>query len=131
MSSRRETCDGDLILDLDSVTVNGRRYGVRAAAERIETSRAGVDSGKAAQYIGGGALLGTIIGAVAGGGKGAAIGAAAGAAAGAGAVYATRGRRIMVPDEAVVTFRLERPLDVDVPDDGYTRDGRHYHHYPS
>jgi len=46
-------------------------------------------------------------------------------------VYATRGRRIMVPDEAVVTFRLERPLDVDVPDDGYTRDGRHYHHYPS
>jgi hypothetical protein len=127
----RDVRDGDLILDLDSVTVNGRRYGVRAAAERIETSRAGVDSGKAAQYIGGGALLGTIIGAVAGGGKGAAIGAAAGAAAGAGAVYATRGRRIMVPDEAVVTFRLERPLDVDVPDDGYTRDGRHYHHYPS
>jgi len=127
----RDVRDGDLILDLDSVTVNGRRYGVSAAAERIETSRGGVDSGKAAQYIGGGALLGTIIGAVAGGGKGAAIGAAAGAAAGAGAVYATRGRRIMVPDEAVVTFRLERPLDVDVPDDGYTRDGRHYHHYPS
>ncbi len=125
----RDVRDGDLILDLDSVTVNGRRYGVRAAAERIDTSRGGVDSGKAAQYIGGGALLGTIIGAVTGGGKGAAIGAAAGAAAGAGAVYATRGRRIRVPDEAVVTFRLERPLDVDVPDDGYMRDRYHYHHY--
>ena len=127
----RDVRDGGLILDLDSVTVNGRRYGVRAAAERMDTSQGGVDGDKAAKYIGGGALLGTIIGAVTGGGKGAAIGAAAGAAAGAGAVYATRGRRIMVPDEAVVTFRLERPLDIDVPDDGYTRDGRHYHHYPS
>lgn len=127
----RDVRDGDLMLDLDSVTVDGRRYGVRAAAERVETSRGGVDSGKAAEYIGGGALLGTIIGAVTGGGKGAAIGAAAGAAAGAGAVYATRGRRVRVPDEAVVTFRLDHPLEVDVPDDGYMRDGHHYHHYPS
>ena len=125
----RDVHDGDLILDLDSVTVNGRRYGVRAAAERIDTSRGGVDSGKAAGYIGGGALLGTIVGAITGGGKGAAIGAAAGAAAGAGVVYATRGRRIRVPDEAVVTFRLDRPLDVDVPDDGYVRDRQHYHPY--
>jgi hypothetical protein len=126
----RDVRDGDLILDLDSVTVNGRRYGVRAAAERMDTSQGGVDRDKAAKYIGGGALLGTIIGAVTGGGKGAAIGAAAGAAAGAGAVYATRGRRIRVPDEAVVTFRLERPLDVDVPDDGYMRDRYHYHPIP-
>jgi hypothetical protein len=125
----RDVHDGDLILDLDSVTVNGRRYGVRAAAERIDTSRGGVDSGKAAEYIGGGALLGTIVGAITGGGKGAAIGAAAGAAAGAGVVYATRGRRIRVPDEAVVTFRLDRPLDVDVPDDGFMRDRQHYHPY--
>ena len=123
----RAARDGDLILDLDSVTANGRRYGVRAAAERIDTSR-DVDSGKAAEYVGGGALLGTIIGAVTGGGKGAAIGAAAGAAAGAGAAYATHGRRIRLPSEAVVTFRLERPLDVDVPDDGYMRDHHHYHH---
>jgi len=83
----RDVRDGDLILDLDSVTVNGRRYGVRAAAERIETSRAGVDSGKAAQYIGGGALLGTIIGAVAGGGKGAAIGAVLGGGGAAATVF--------------------------------------------
>jgi hypothetical protein len=125
----RDEHNGDLILDLDSVTVDGRRYGVRAPAERIDTSRGGVDGEKTAKYIGGGALLGTIVGAIAGGGKGAAIGAAAGAAAGAGAVYATRGRHIRVPDEAVVTFRLDRPLDVDVPDDGYMRDRQHYHPY--
>jgi hypothetical protein len=120
---------GNLVLDLDSVMVNGRRYGVRAAAERVDAPRGGVDSSKTAEYIGGGALLGTIIGAVAGGGKGAAIGAAAGAAAGAGAVYATRGRSLKVPSDAVVSFRLDHPLDVDVPDDGYMRDRFHYHRY--
>jgi hypothetical protein len=29
----------------------------------------------------------------------------------------------------VVTFRLERPLDMGVADRGLTRDGRHYHDY--
>jgi hypothetical protein len=120
---------GDLVLDLDSVMVDGRRYGIRAPAERVDTTSSGVDKDKAAKYIGGGALLGTIIGAVTGGGKGAAIGAAAGAAAGAGAVYATRGRNIKVPGDAVVTFRLDHPLDIDVPDDGYMRDRNHYHRY--
>src|SRR5262245_57520368 len=120
---------GDLVLDLDSVMVDGRRYGVRAAAERVDAPRGGVDKQKAGEYIGGGALLGTIIGAVTGGGKGAAIGAAAGAAAGAGAIYVTRGRSLRVPSDAVVTFRLDHPLDVDVPDDGYMRDRNHYHRY--
>src|SRR5262245_50379100 len=120
---------GDLVLDLDSVMVDGRRYGVRAPAERVDTTAGGVDKDKAAKYIGGGALLGTIIGAVTGGGKGAAIGAAAGAAAGAGAVYVTRGKNIKVPSDAVVTFRLDHPLDVDVPDDGYMRDRNHFHRY--
>ena len=120
---------GDLVLDLDSVMVDGRRYGIRAPAERVDTTSSGVDKEKAAKYIGGGALLGTIIGAVTGGGKGAAIGAAAGAAAGAGAIYVTRGRNIKVPGDAVVTFRLDHPLDVDVPDDGYMRDRNHFHRY--
>jgi len=124
----RDARDGDLLLDLDSVVVDGRRYGVRAPAERVDTQSRG-DAQHTGEYIGGGAILGTIIGAVAGGGKGAAIGAAAGAAAGAGAVYATRGRHVSVPRGAVITFRLDRPLDVDVPDVGYTRDRNHYHPY--
>ena len=38
-----------------------------------------------------------------------------------------RGRAVRVPRDAVVTFRLDRPLDVGVPDRGYERDGNHYH----
>jgi hypothetical protein len=60
-------------------------------------------------------LLGTIIGAIAGGGKGAAIGAGAGTAAGAGEQMLTRGSRVHVPPESMVTFRLERPLVVREP----------------
>ena len=66
------------------------------------------------------------------GGKGAAIGAAAGAATGAGTQMATRGRAIHVPLESLLTFRLEQPLYVSaVPDDGYMREGHHYHYYPA
>jgi hypothetical protein len=38
-----------------------------------------------------------------------------------------RGRAVRIPRNSVVSFRLERPLDVGVPDRGVTRDGRHYH----
>lgn len=46
--------DNDLILDLDSVTVNGQRYGVRAEANRVEARRD--DS-----------VVGAIVGAIQGG----------------------------------------------------------------
>jgi hypothetical protein len=68
------------------------------------------------------------VGAIAGGGKGAAIGAAAGAVAGAGTQVATRGSAVWVPAESILTFRLNQPLRVvNGPDNGYMRDGRHYH----
>ena len=121
--------DNDLILDLDSVMVNGRRYAVRADAERVEARDGLGRNRRTGEYVGGGAVLGSIIGAIAGGGKGAAIGAAAGAAAGAGAQTLTRGRLVRVPAESLLTFRMERPLEVGVPDTGVTRDGRHYHDY--
>ena len=71
-------------VDLESVTVNGRRYMV--SAEAYDKSRgSGLGKNKrTGEYVGGGAALGAIIGAIAGGGKGAAIGAAAGGGAGAG-----------------------------------------------
>jgi hypothetical protein len=122
--------DGDLILDLESVVVDGQRYAVRAEANRVDApSESSNDGHRTAVYAGGGAILGTIIGAIAGGGKGAAIGAAAGAAAGAGAGILTKGREVRVPSETLLTFRLQRSLDVGVTDTGFDRDQHHYHHY--
>ncbi len=85
----RSAPDGDLILDLQSIIVDGRRYAVSAQANRIEERARGTSGEKAAEYVGGGAILGTIIGAIAGGGKGAAIGAAAGAGAGTAGLLTT------------------------------------------
>jgi len=121
--------DNDLILDLESVAVNGQRYALQTAANRIESQDGIGRNRQTGEYLGGGALLGTIIGAIAGGGKGAAIGAAAGAAAGAGTQVITRGRTVRVPPESVLTFRIEQPLVLGVVDRGFNRDGRHYHRH--
>ena len=67
---------------------------------------------RTAVYTGGGAALGAIIGAIAGGGKGAAIGAGAGAGAGALTQVFTKGKSIKVPVESVLTFQLDKPLQV-------------------
>jgi len=40
-----------------------------------------------------------------------------------------RGRAVRVPRDSVVTFRVQRALDMGVPDRGSMRDGRHYHDY--
>jgi hypothetical protein len=120
----RTAPDGDLILDMDSVIVDRQRYAVATSRDRVDAP-ARVDRNQAPAYVGGGALLGTIIGAIAGGGKGAAVGAVAGAAVGASLI--THGKFVRVPAGSVLTFRLERGLAVGVRDDGYERDGVHYH----
>ena len=104
----------DLALDLEAITVNGRRYAVSGESNSYNAGRkAGVGKNeRTAKYVGGGAVLGTIIGAIAGGGKGAAIGAVAGAAGGAGAQTLTRGKEIKVPAESVLTFRMDQALQV-------------------
>lgn len=89
--------DNDLILDLDSVTVNGQRYAPKTETKRVESKPDNT-------------LVGGIMGAINGG--------------------QARGRAVRVPRDTVVTFRLERPLDMGVPDRGVMRDGRHYHDYP-
>lgn len=125
----RSARNNDLILDLDSVIVDGQRYSIDTDTQRIE-SRDGIGANRrTGEYVGGGAILGSIIGAIAGGGKGAAIGAAAGAAAGAGGQVITRGRSLSIPAESLLTFRLERPFTIGVADRGIMRDGRHYHDY--
>src|SRR5579875_2153013 len=99
----------DLVLDLASVSVDGRLYSVSTAPIE-KRGNAGVGANKrTAEFGGGGAAFGAIVGAIAGGGKGAAIGAGSGAGAGALAQILTRGS-IKVPVETVLTFRLDKPL---------------------
>jgi hypothetical protein len=128
----RQVGDHDFVIDLESIMANGRRFMVDTTGQAFDTGRReGVGGNeRTAKYVGGGAIIGSIIGAIAGGGKGAAIGAAAGAAGGAGAQVATRGRELHIPPESLLTFRLERPLRyVEGPDNGYMRNGQHYHDY--
>jgi hypothetical protein len=109
--TRRLESNGDITLDVESISVEGRRYRVSTVDQELENRRDDVGANKrTGQFVGGGAVLGAIIGAIAGGGKGAAIGAAAGAGAGAGAQIVTQGKEVHVPAEAVIRFRLDRPL---------------------
>ena len=126
----RQVGPDEMVVDLESVTANGRRFVMDATSQGYAGGeREGVGANRrTGKFVGGGAIIGSIIGAIAGGGKGAAIGAAAGAASGAGAQVLTRGREIRVPSESLLTFRLERPLRyVERLDEGYDRDGHHYH----
>ena len=118
--------DNELVLDLDSVTVHGRRYGVDATRNRIgggvDIRNSGLGANKeTARNVGGGAVLGAILGAVIGGGDGAAVGA--------GAQILTKGRRVNVPAEALLSYRLQSDMLLDVQDSGFDREGRHYHTY--
>ncbi|MBL8175965.1 MAG: patatin-like phospholipase family protein [Bryobacterales bacterium] len=89
----------ELTLDLESITMNGKRYAVTADESSLSaTQRDGIGKNRrTVEYLGGGAAVGAIIDAIAGGGRGAAIGAAAGAGAGAGAQVFTRGKAVKVP----------------------------------
>jgi hypothetical protein len=101
----------DLVLDLGSVSIDGRRYEL-STADLAEKGKSGIGANRrTAEYSGGGAAIGAIIGAIAGGGKGAAIGAGSGAGAGALTQILTKGS-IKVPVETVLTFRLDRALHV-------------------
>jgi outer membrane lipoprotein SlyB len=102
----------DLVLDLKSVSVDGRKYAL-STEDLAQRGKDGVGANKrTAEYSGGGAAIGAIIGAIAGGGKGAAIGAGSGAGAGALTQILTKGGSIRVPVETVLTFKLDRSLRV-------------------
>jgi hypothetical protein len=84
----------DLIIDIESVRVNGERYALKTEPNRQEARPD--DS-----------LVGSIVGAIQGG--------------------ETRGRVVRIPRDSVLTFRLERPLEMGVADRGTDREGHHYH----
>ena len=102
----------DLVLDLQSISVEGQQYTV-STTDLKESGKQGLGANKrTAEYSGGGAALGAIIGAIAGGGKGAAIGAGAGAGGGALTQVLTKGGSIKVPAETVLTFQLDKPVKI-------------------
>jgi hypothetical protein len=102
----------DLVLDLQSISVEGQQYLISTSDVR-ETGKQGLGANRrTAEYTGGAAALGAIIGAIAGGGKGAAIGAGAGAGGGALTQIITKGGSIRVPAETVLTFQLDKPVQI-------------------
>lgn len=110
MSGGGATGSPEMILDVKSITVSGRRYLV-STTDLPQDNDTGIGKNKrTAEAIGGGAAIGSIIGAIAGGGKGAAIGGVIGAAGGAGAQVLTRGHDVLVPAETVLHFRLDQPV---------------------
>ena len=102
----------DLVLDLQSISVEGQEYTV-STTDVGKSGKQGLGVNKrTGEFTGGGAALGAIIGAIAGGGKGAAIGAGAGAGGGALTQILTKGGSIKVPAETVLTFQLDKPVRI-------------------
>ena len=98
----------EVAVELAGITIGGREYAVATNYAEVEGKSKTKQTAKTA---GGGAALGAIIGAIAGGGKGAAIGAGVGA--GAGTVYsATRGSKVRIPSETLLTFSLREDLSM-------------------
>jgi hypothetical protein len=101
-----------VVLQLDSITANGKSYTLQTDQYRKEGSSRGKNT---AEKVGGGAIIGGIIGAIAGGGKGAAIGSAAGAGVGGGVQAASKSQQIKLPSETVLNFTLQAPVTVIKP----------------
>jgi hypothetical protein len=94
----RQVAPERMAIDLESVTVNGRRYVLDSSGPSFHTR----------EYENGGGLVGAIVGAVAG--------------------IRTEGGEIFVPAESVLSFQTKAPLRVvEWQDPGYDRDGHHYH----
>jgi len=104
-----------LVLELDSISVAGKLYGIEADPYRREGKNRTTNTAK---KVGAGAVIGAIIGGIAGGGKGAGIGAAAGGGVGGGVQAAGKGQQIILPSETVLSFTLRSPLTVTLTDKG-------------
>jgi len=98
-----------LVLGLERVSFNGKTYQIATDTWQRKGDTRGKNT---AEKVGGGAAVGAILGGIFGGGKGAAIGATAGAGAGAGANTITKGQKVELRPETLVSFRLENPISV-------------------
>jgi hypothetical protein len=99
--------EGELVLALTSITVNGKPYSIKTAT--LDSTVKGKGK-RTAVATGGGAAGGALIGGIAGGGKGAGIGALVGAGAGLVGGAFTGNKQIEYPAESALTFQLSAPL---------------------
>jgi len=106
VSSGAATGSPEMAVDIQSMTIAGRRYAV-STAEVMLKSGPGIGVNRRTAETTGAAVHGTVIGASAGA-KGAAPGV--GAAGEAGAQVPTTGHELHVPAETVIRFRLDKPL---------------------
>jgi hypothetical protein len=111
-SSGGATGSPEMVLDVQSITIAGRRYLVSTEDILLKSDTGVGKNRRTAEAVGGGAALGGSVGAMPGGGKGTAIGVLAGGAGGAGAQVLTRGRDVQVPAETLLTFRLDRSVSL-------------------
>ena len=104
--------EGELTLQLTSVTVKGQTYPIQTA---VLDNTVKVKGKRTAATTGGGAVGGALIGGIAGGGKGAGIGALVGAGAGLLGGAMTGNQQIEIPAESALSFRLSAPLTLPPP----------------
>src|SRR5580692_3941774 len=104
--------EGELTLQLTSVTVKGQTYPIQTAVLENTTKGKGK---RTAVTTGGGAAGGALIGGIAGGGKGAGIGALVGAGAGLLGGAVTGNKQIEIPAETALTFTLAQSLTLPPP----------------
>lgn len=98
----------ELTLSLWTVSVDGKMINIDTQNITKASSSRGAQTAKVA---GGAAAAGAVIGAIAGGGKGAAVGAGAGAAGGTAVEAGTKGQRVKVASETLLTFVLDKAVD--------------------
>lgn len=101
----RQTGPDQYMLDLESITINGRRYALDTSGPHYNMPQA--------EYQDGRGIVGAIVGAIAGAN---------------GEQAETRGAEIRIPPGSLLTFQLQQPMHVvGWGDEGYERDGHHYH----
>lgn len=105
----------ELVLDLYSVTIDGKQYRVVTSNVDESNNKGMGKNRRTAEFLGGGAALGALMGGIFGGGRGAGIGALSGAGGGALTQIFTRGHVVKVPAESVLRFRLEHRLVLQAP----------------
>jgi len=108
-ASTHYTGGASLVLGVDKVNFDGKTYQIATDTWQRKADTRGKNT---VEKTAGGAAVGAILGGIFGGGKGAAIGSVAGAGAGAGANTITKGQKVELRPETLVSFKLQNPISV-------------------
>jgi BON domain len=103
------TGGASLVLGVDKVSFNGKTYQLATDTWQRKADTRGKNT---VEKTAGGAAVGAILGGIFGGGKGAAIGSVAGGGLGAGANTITKGQKVELRPETLVSFKLQNPISV-------------------